>query len=128
MSDEQTTHPRVIEKTWVRGVFTVPIGIRLLSHEPGHQAKRILVSTVCLEGGHLEDPLRICSPEHGYETMVFLDGCSLFSVFTRKYETRAKAKRGHREVVEKLLAKEIPLSIPLGWYSAWDEEPADAAA
>lgn len=116
-------NPRVVATTKVTGLFGLPMGIRFLQREIMDSPKSVLVSTVCLDGGNLEDPLGICEPENGYETMVFLDGCTFFSLFTAKYANRDDAAGGHRSVVERLLAKELPLAIPLGYYSARDQEP-----
>ncbi len=125
MSDKQTTkNPRVVAETKVIGVFALPMGIRFLRREIMDSPKSVLVSTVCLEEGHLEDPLGICEPVHGYETMVFLDGCTLFSLFTEKYLNREDAARGHRSIVERLMTKELPLAIPICSYNAWDQESA----
>lgn len=112
---------RVVSSTTVKGAFALPLGIRFLGHEVCDHPKSVDVSTVCLEGGQLEDPLGILAPEHGYETMVFLEGCSFFSLFTAKYETREQAADGHKEVVAKLLSRELPLSIPLPYYSVWED-------
>jgi hypothetical protein len=94
------------------------MGIRFLSREVGDYPTWAEISTVCLEGGHLEDPLGWCEPEHGYETMVFLDGCWFFSVFTQKYKTRKQAAMGHDSIIGRLLSGTLPLAIPLGYYSA----------
>lgn len=113
---------RIVERTKVAGVFAIPLGIAFLNHERGDYPKWVEVSTVCLEGGHLEDPLHMCEPEHGYETMVFLEGCSFFSLFTAKYETRDEAADGHQSTVRRLLSGDLPLAIPLRYYNACDTE------
>ena len=109
---------RIINRTTVKGIFGLPIGIKFLSHEFGDYPKSVEVSTVCLEGAHLEDPLAICEPQHGYETMVFLEGCTFFSIFTAKYATHEEAANGHDAIVEKLTAGKLSLAIPLGYYRA----------
>ena len=120
-------NPRIIAKSKLEGFFGLPIGLRFLQREAGELPKWIEVSTVCLEGGHLEDPLGICEPEHGYETMVFLEDCSFFSVFTAHYETREQAEEGHRSAIEKLIDGELPLAIQLKYYYARDPAPLAAA-
>lgn len=97
------------------------MGIRFLDREIGKHAKKVVVSTVLLEGAHLRDQLSICSPEHGYETMVFLDGCTFFSLFTAKYKTRTEASRGHASTVRKLRSGKLPLAITIGCYFAWKD-------
>lgn len=109
-------HPRQVARTTLEGFFPIPIGIRFLDREVGISGwpKTVVVSTVQVDGGHLEDPLNICDPETGYETMTFLDGCSFFSVHTAKYETREAAAVGHIDIVRRLEAGTLPLSIPVG--------------
>ena len=107
---------RRIGEAKVVGCFGLPIGAEFLEK---HQLQYVMVSTVCLEGMHLEDPLGICSEEHGYETMVFLEGSTLLSVFTEKYQTRGAAFRGHKSVVSRLMRGDLPLSIPIN-YTAWE--------
>jgi len=120
---------RQVRLSEVSGTFGLPIGISALnrSWEDGW-AKKVTVSTVCLEGAHAEDPLHICEPEHGYETMVFLEGIESFAVFTAHYRTRQEAVRGHASALRKLLTHNLPLAIPLTHYSAYevvgDEENA----
>lgn len=127
-SDNQSTiNPRLVAQTKVTGLFGLPMGIRFLQRDIADSPKSVLVSTVLLEDAHLEDPLRMCEPEHGYQTMVFLDGCTFFSVFTEKYEGREEAARGHGSIVERLLTGELPLAIPIGYYNAWDQEPDQCA-
>lgn len=110
---------RIIKQTEVRGCFGLPIGISFLQRGPMEFPKSVTVSTVCLAGAHLEDPLRICSPETGYESMVFLDGCTFFSVFSRSYKTRGKAVAGHRSIVRRLRSGKLPLAISLN-YTTWE--------
>lgn len=109
---------RVVRKTIVEGVFGLPIGIKFLSREVGDHPRTVTVSTVCLDGGHLEDPLGICDAETGFETMVFLEGCTFFSLFTAKYRTRREAVLGHKAALKKLIAGTLPLAIPIGKYFA----------
>jgi hypothetical protein len=52
--------------------------------------------------------------------MIFLDGCTFFSVFTAKYKTLQAAINGHRAIVHKILKGTLPLVIQL-YYSAWQE-------
>lgn len=123
--EKVTRNPRIVASDSISGAFALPMGLSLFKkHE---RVSGVCVSTVCLEDGHLEGPPGWCAPEHGYETMVFLDGCSLFSVFTAKYETREEAELGHRSVITRLLAGDLPLAIALPVYFAWDAEPATPA-
>ena len=112
--------------TVVVGTFALPIGLALF--DSIDHIKSVTVSTVCLEGGHLRDPLGICSAEHGYETMVFLAGCKLFGVFTAKYSTESDARKGHRSVIRKLLHRTLPLAIDLLYYANWVEKTGSANA
>lgn len=108
---------RVIKTSVVTGKFAFPIGIKMLDTiEP---RGTVTVSTVCLEEAHFEDPLDIVSVEHGYETMVFIDGCTLFSVFTESYQTKKEAEAGHDITVKRLYERTLPLAISL-YYFAWD--------
>lgn len=111
---------RIVKRTTVKGVFGLPIGIKFLNREVGDMPKSIEVSTVDLEGGHLEDPMGLCAPEHGFETMVFLDGCTFFSIFTATYATRRQARDGHKATVRKILNNKLPLAISIGYYRAWE--------
>lgn len=101
-------NPRVVRQSKVRGFFLPPIGVTVCGVPSGEAIGMLDVSTVCLENGHLEDPLRICEPEHGYETAVFMDGCSLFTLFTAHYDNRRQAIAGHRSVVRKIIAGKTP--------------------
>lgn len=114
-------NPRIVKQTTVKGSFGFPVGIHFLQRESCSFARTVLVSTVLLDDAYLEDTLKICSPEHGYETMVFLDGCTFFSVFTEKYKNRRQALYGHRRVVKKLLLNKLPLAIPLAHYRSFEE-------
>lgn len=118
-SDRQIAHDRVA------GGFMLPPGLRLFDHPPHEPEPAVLVSTVMLDGGHLEDPLGIVEPETGFETMVFIEGCRFFSLYTEHYKTRAAAKRGHSRVLERLRAKTLPLSISVPNY--WVQAEAEAA-
>lgn len=118
---------RIVKRSFIRGFFMLPMGLNLYRREAGSGSEFIEVSTVCLENGHLEDPLGICEPEHGYETMVFLDGCSFFSLYTAKYKTRRQALAGHRSAIKQLLAEKLPLAIELNHYCAHEEVPETAA-
>jgi hypothetical protein len=110
----------IIKKTIVSGCFGLPLGIKFFDRKGIPAPKSVTVSTVCLNGVHMQDPLHICSPETGYETMVFLEDCTFFSLFTVKYDTRRKAVQGHKSTVRKLLARKLPLAIHLEHYYAWD--------
>lgn len=79
------------------------------------------VSTVCLKGAHLRDPIGVLSPEYGYETMVFLDGCTFFSLYTAKYKTQQQAARGHNAVVRKLHSHTLPLAIQITYYRTFTD-------
>jgi hypothetical protein len=111
---------RDIGYTTIKGAFSLPIGVNFLQRESGALPKFVTISTVCLENGHLEDPLGICEPEHGYETMVFLEDCTFFALHTAKYKTRKAAKAGHETIVQKILSGELPLAIQIGHYHTWD--------
>jgi hypothetical protein len=116
------TNPRVVKESIIRGTFFIPMGLRLFQREEHPRA--IEVSTVCLEGGHLEAPIPgMLDAEHGYETMVFFAGCSFFGLFDQHYDTREEALRGHDAIVQKLLARELPLAIRIQHYVASDEVP-----
>jgi hypothetical protein len=110
---------RVVEQSVVKGCFGFPMGIRFLDREIGDYPEKVVVSTVDLEGAHSEDPLGICSPEHGFETAIFLDGCTLVSLFRKGYKTRREAVLGHKSVVRKLLSSKLPLAIEIR-YNAWE--------
>lgn len=90
-----------------------PMGVDVCDVAKGDSAKTVLVSTIRMDGAHLEDPLGICGPEYGYETMVFLNGSSLLSVYAQQYKTRQEAQRGHEAAVEQLMARVLPLSLPI---------------
>lgn len=118
------TNPRVLKVSTIRGMFPIPIGLQLFRREPGDHPRIVEVSTVCLEGGHLESPIRgMLDAEHGYETMVFFQGCSLFGIYQQHYDTRVEALRGHKTAVRKLLAGNLPLSIQLSHYVVHEEIP-----
>lgn len=121
------TNPRIVATTKLAGMFPIPLGLRFLSREVGEWPKSVTVSTVNLEDGHLEDPTGSLDPEHGFETMVFLDGCSFFSVLTRSYKTRGEAEAGHAETVVQILAGEAKLSVQLPNYIAHEAVDAKAA-
>ncbi|GAC1530502.1 MAG: hypothetical protein NVS2B16_37410 [Chloroflexota bacterium] len=106
---------RIVKHTTLEGVFAFPIGVTFLNRT---SAKSVEISTVCLEGGHLEDPLGILEPEHGYETMVFPDGSRLLAVASRKYDTREKADEGHDEIVGQILEGKLPLAVPIQYFCA----------
>jgi len=112
---------RQVRFTTIKGVFGVPVGLRLFDREPGHIVHAVEVSTVCLDGAHLEDPLHILDAEHGFETAVFFKGCSIFSIYEEHYETRTRAIRGHKRIVRQILSGKLKLSIQLRHYSAWEE-------
>jgi hypothetical protein len=98
----------------IDGGFHLPIGVSFLDK---YQLSFAVVSTVCLDGAHLRDPLQICEPETGFETMVFLNGSTLMSVYTRRYATIQEAQRGHNETVSGLRDKSIMLSIPINYWT-----------
>lgn len=108
---------RVIGHTTVCGTFGLPLGIQFLRHEQ-QLCSSVEISTVCLDGAYLSDPLGICDAETGYETMVFLEGCTFFSLFTQSYLDRDAASAGHADVLRRILAGTLPLAIPLTHYHA----------
>lgn len=118
-------NPRTVAVTEITGGFSFPIGIKFL--DSIDHRRKVVVSTVCLDGGHLEDPLGWCSPETGFETMVFIDGCTFFSAYTAKYAARAEAKAGHRDIVKKIYSGELTLSIPMRYWT-FDEEESEVKA
>ena len=114
---------RIVKQTRIKGVFSVPMFVHITGQPDNGHFKIVEVSTVSLDNAHLESPIAgMMGPEHGYETMVFLGGGGT-NVYCRKYKTKRAARTGHDKIVTKLLAGKLPLSIQLGWYSAWDEEP-----
>lgn len=119
-------HPRIVKVTEVSGTFGLPIGITFMDRPTFPMPHKVIVSTVLLDGAHNEDPLKICSLETGYETMVFLDGCTFFSLYTAKYNTRREALRGHGATVRGILKQKVPLAVPLGHYYAWEAKPEAA--
>lgn len=115
-------NPRQVKFSTIKGFFPIPMGLSLFRRELGDYPRVVKVSTVCLEGGHLEAPIRgMLDAEHGYETMVFFEGCSFFGVYQQHYEIRTEALRGHKAVVRKLLTGKLPLAIPLVHYVAHEE-------
>lgn len=111
---------RTIATSTISGVFSYPLGITFMHREGVDYPRTVVVSTVCLEGAHLEDPLQIVQAESGFETLVFLDGITFFSVFTATYATRDEAQAGHACVVERLLKGELPLAIALRYHAHED--------
>lgn len=89
---------RIVQRDIITGLFVLPLGISFLSRRAEDDpVRKIEVSTVLLDNGHLEDPLGILEPETGYETLIFLGGCCFFSVYTEKYKTYEEAKAGHQK-------------------------------
>lgn len=119
-------NPRTVAVTEVAGFFGYPMGVTIFRREPGDYPRKVSVSTVCLEGGHLEDPLGWCEPESGYETMVFLDGSSFLPVYQQKFDSREAAAIGHQEVIAKLLDGSLPLALKLN-YTAFEITESSAA-
>lgn len=99
-------HPRLVASDIVSGRFRLPLGLRLFQREA-------------------QDPLGIVDPETGYETMVFFEGCSFFSLHTRHYETLDEAKEGHKHVMSAIRAKTLPMAIVIDNY--WISETAEVA-
>lgn len=113
---------RIIKQTTIKGIFVFPIG---WFYSEKRSVKDILVSTVRLDGGHLEDPLGICETETGFETMVFLEGSAVGgTIYVRQYKTLAKAKKGHDAIVAGIMDGSLPLAVPLN-YSAWEQQGGD---
>lgn len=126
MSDEMN-HPRQVAHTEVKGWFMLPMGVHIFQRPPDQHPEKVVVSTVCLDGGHLEDPLHWLEPEHGFETMVFLDGSSMLPVYVEHYETRAQAVRGHKSVLKRLRDKTLPLAFKLAHYYCNEDVETKAA-
>jgi hypothetical protein len=120
-------HPRIVASNKVKGGFFLPLGLRLFDRPRAEPNPEVLVSTVLLDGAHLEDSLGIVDAETGYETMVFIEGCSFFSLYTQHYETRADAEAGHHSVLTRLRDKTLPLTIVMdNYYVANDGLPERA--
>lgn len=111
---------RFRRESTVSGYFGLPVGIQFLSRDHGRFPDKVVISTVQLDGAFKEDPLKLCSPETGYETMVFLDGCTFFSIYTAKYATEVDANLGHDSVIERLMDGTLPLAIPVRHYHAFE--------
>lgn len=116
---------RIVAQTTIAGVFSFPIGFSFFGRKAGDYPKTVLISTVCLDGAHLEDPLAISEAETGYETMVFLAGYATGgSIYTKHYKTLDEASAGHNHIVEEIQAGKLTLAIPID-YTAWDAESGD---
>jgi hypothetical protein len=117
-----TTDPRVVKITLLGGFIGLPMGLALFDKRAS-ELKILEVSTVNLEGGHLESPLlNMLEPEHGYETSVFIESCRFFSIFDQKYDTLEEAKEGHDKIVAKLNEGTLPLMIYIKQYSVRTKE------
>lgn len=109
--------------TLIKGYFKLPIGVCFLGKpDNGKRISILEISTVCLDGAHLRDPFGICDAETGYETMVFMDGSTLFHVYKCNYESQKEAEDGHSHVVNGILAGTVPLAIPI-YYFATEVKP-----
>ena len=117
---------RIVKQTTIQGVFAYPIGWSFFGKAGcGQYPKDVLVSTVRLDGGHLEDPLGICEEESGFETAVFLSGSAVAgSLHTARYKTKRAASTGHDKIVAGIIAGSLPLTVTLS-YTAWDQEEGD---
>lgn len=117
---------RVVKQTTIEGVFAYPLGFSFFGKAGcGEYPRDVLVSTVQLDGGHLEDPLAICEAETGYETMVFLGGSAMSgSLHTARYRTRTAAAKGHAKIVTQIMTKTLPLTVSLH-YCAWEALDGD---
>lgn len=110
-------HPRCVNADELNGCISFPIGLAFLDSITPR--KKLVVSTVALDGVHLEDPLGWCEPETGFETMVFVDGCTFFSVFTQRYKNREDAAAGHADILARLTAGTLQLAAPVR-YTLWE--------
>jgi hypothetical protein len=115
---------RIVKVTTIKGIFSYPMGFNFYGRKIGDHPKNVLVSTVQLDGGHLEDALGICEAESGFETAVFLAGYTSTSIYSRHYHSKRAAKVGHDSVVESILSGKLTLAIPVQ-YSAWDQLDGD---
>jgi hypothetical protein len=127
MNDKEKAllHPRQIGWDRVEGGFYLPMGLRLFQNDPYEPRPALIVSTVRLDGAHLE-AIRpgMIEPETGFETMVFFEECRFFDLYAEHYETREQAATGHADVVKRLREKSLPLTIKITNFWILDEHQA----
>lgn len=110
---------RIVKQTTVNGGFSYPIGFSFFDWTLSNRPKTVLVSTVQLDGAHLESEIPgILGPETGFETAVFLAGYMLAgTIYQEHYKTRRQANAGHERVIAALMDRTLKLAIPIGYFT-----------
>jgi hypothetical protein len=121
-------HQRQIGWDRLEGGFMLPMGLRLFEHTPYEPEPAVIVSTVRLDGAHLESSIPgMVDAETGYETMVFFEATSFFGIYEQHYKSKRAAIAGHASVVRRLKEKTLPLAIKVNNYWVRNTDEAIAA-